>query len=76
MSFLASFSHPVQELICEVMEDYKVLEEFLYNLTEEDFSDKWAQVSFLPLSKWDTLQQLLLSVLQGLCVYQKLQQNF
>ncbi|NWV36400.1 DYH1 protein, partial [Grantiella picta] len=30
-----------EQLIEEVMEDYKVLEEFLYNLTEEDFSDKW-----------------------------------
>uniref|UniRef100_A0A8V1A4F4 Dynein axonemal heavy chain 1 n=1 Tax=Gallus gallus TaxID=9031 RepID=A0A8V1A4F4_CHICK len=37
-----------EELICEVMEDYKVLEEFLYNLTEEDFSDKWA-ASYWPL---------------------------
>lgn len=36
----ASFSHPAQELIREVMEDYKVTEEFLYNLTEEDFNDK------------------------------------
>lgn len=33
----------MQELIREVMEDYKVMEEFLYNLTEEDFNDKWAQ---------------------------------
>ncbi|XP_050760847.1 dynein axonemal heavy chain 1 [Gymnogyps californianus] len=31
-----------EELIREVMEDYKVMEEFLYNLTEEDFNDKWA----------------------------------
>ncbi|NXU12627.1 DYH1 protein, partial [Pardalotus punctatus] len=30
-----------EQLIQEVMEDYKVMEEFLYNLTEEDFSDKW-----------------------------------
>uniref|UniRef100_G1MWR4 Dynein axonemal heavy chain 1 n=1 Tax=Meleagris gallopavo TaxID=9103 RepID=G1MWR4_MELGA len=36
------------ELICEVMEDYKVMEEFLYNLTEEDFNDKWA-ASYWPL---------------------------
>lgn len=42
--FFVSFSHHMQELICEVMEDYKVLEEFLYNLTEEDFSQKWAQI--------------------------------
>lgn len=33
----------MQELIHEVTEDYKVMEEFLYNLTEEDFNDKWAQ---------------------------------
>lgn len=38
--FFVSFSHHVQELIREVMEDYKVLEEFLYNLNEEDFSQK------------------------------------
>lgn len=25
------------------MEDYKVMDNFLYNLTEEDFTDKWAQ---------------------------------
>ncbi|NWW95122.1 DYH1 protein, partial [Rhynochetos jubatus] len=37
-----------EELIREVMEDYKVMEEFLYNLTEEDFNDKWA-ASFWPL---------------------------
>uniref|UniRef100_A0A8C5T8B7 Dynein axonemal heavy chain 1 n=1 Tax=Malurus cyaneus samueli TaxID=2593467 RepID=A0A8C5T8B7_9PASS len=30
-----------EQLIEEVMEDYKVMEEFLYNLTEEDFTDKW-----------------------------------
>lgn len=33
----------MQELIREVTEDYKVMEEFLYNLTEEDFNDMWAQ---------------------------------
>nr|XP_013047409.2 dynein axonemal heavy chain 1 isoform X1 [Anser cygnoides]XP_047928500.1 dynein axonemal heavy chain 1 isoform X1 [Anser cygnoides]XP_047928502.1 dynein axonemal heavy chain 1 isoform X1 [Anser cygnoides]XP_047928506.1 dynein axonemal heavy chain 1 isoform X1 [Anser cygnoides] len=37
-----------KELIREVMEDYKVLEEFLYNLTEEDFSQKWT-ASYWPL---------------------------
>ncbi|XP_053933024.1 dynein axonemal heavy chain 1 [Cuculus canorus] len=36
-----------EELIREVMEDYEVMEEFLYNLTEEDFNDKWA-ASFWP----------------------------
>uniref|UniRef100_A0A8B9M6P2 Dynein axonemal heavy chain 1 n=1 Tax=Accipiter nisus TaxID=211598 RepID=A0A8B9M6P2_9AVES len=46
--FFVSFSHPVQELIHEVTEDYKVMEEFLYNLTEEDFNDKWA-ASYWPL---------------------------
>lgn len=33
----------MQQLIEEVMEDYKVMDDFLYNLTEEDFTDKWAQ---------------------------------
>ncbi|NWQ64257.1 DYH1 protein, partial [Neopipo cinnamomea] len=37
-----------EQLIHEVMEDYKVMEEFLYNLTEEDFSDKWT-ASYWPL---------------------------
>ncbi|NXL44771.1 DYH1 protein, partial [Podilymbus podiceps] len=37
-----------EELIREVMEDYKVMEGFLYNLTEEDFNDKWA-ASYWPL---------------------------
>ncbi|XP_072203968.1 dynein axonemal heavy chain 1 [Excalfactoria chinensis] len=37
-----------EDLICEVMEDYKVLEEFLYNLKEKDFSDKWA-ASYWPV---------------------------
>ncbi|XP_051667332.1 dynein axonemal heavy chain 1 [Manacus candei] len=37
-----------EQLIHEVMEDYKVMEEFLYNLTEEDFSDKWA-ASYWPV---------------------------
>ncbi|XP_010013568.1 PREDICTED: dynein heavy chain 1, axonemal-like, partial [Nestor notabilis] len=37
-----------EELIREVMEDYQVMEEFLYNLTEEDFSDKWT-ASYWPL---------------------------
>nr|XP_021152153.1 dynein heavy chain 1, axonemal [Columba livia] len=31
-----------EELIHQVVEDYKVLEEFLYKLTDEDFSDMWA----------------------------------
>ncbi|NXX96308.1 DYH1 protein, partial [Centropus bengalensis] len=30
-----------EDLIREVMEDYEVMEEFLYNLTDEDFNDKW-----------------------------------
>ncbi|NXM42418.1 DYH1 protein, partial [Gymnorhina tibicen] len=30
-----------QQLIEEVMEDYEVMDDFLYNLTEEDFTDKW-----------------------------------
>ncbi|KAM6256563.1 LOW QUALITY PROTEIN: dynein axonemal heavy chain 1 [Porphyrio hochstetteri] len=37
-----------EELIREVMEDYTVMEEFLYNLSGEDFSDKWA-ASYWPL---------------------------
>jgi len=37
--YFLSLLHPVQELIREVTEDYRVMEEFLYNLTEEDFSD-------------------------------------
>ncbi|XP_037242845.1 dynein heavy chain 1, axonemal [Falco rusticolus] len=37
-----------EELIREVMEDYKVMEGFLYTLTEEDFNDKWA-ASYWPL---------------------------
>ncbi|NWU63519.1 DYH1 protein, partial [Pterocles burchelli] len=35
-------------LIRQVMEDYKVMEEFLYILPEEDFNDKWA-ASYWPL---------------------------
>ncbi|CAM5127491.1 unnamed protein product [Eretmochelys imbricata] len=31
-----------EELISKVMEDYDVMEEFLYNLTQDDFNDKWA----------------------------------
>ncbi|KAH1168316.1 dynein axonemal heavy chain 1 [Mauremys mutica] len=31
-----------EELISKVMEDYEVMEEFLYNLTQDDFNDKWA----------------------------------
>ncbi|XP_034631618.1 dynein heavy chain 1, axonemal-like [Trachemys scripta elegans] len=31
-----------EELIIKVMEDYEVMEEFLYNLTQDDFNDKWA----------------------------------
>ncbi|NWH35887.1 DYH1 protein, partial [Chloropsis hardwickii] len=30
-----------EQLIEEVMEDYKVMDDFLYNLAEEDFTDKW-----------------------------------
>ncbi|NXE09964.1 DYH1 protein, partial [Lophotis ruficrista] len=37
-----------EQLIREVMEDYKVMEGFLYNLTEEDFTDKWT-ASYWPL---------------------------
>uniref|UniRef100_A0A8C2YBK7 Dynein axonemal heavy chain 1 n=1 Tax=Coturnix japonica TaxID=93934 RepID=A0A8C2YBK7_COTJA len=37
-----------EDLISEVMEDYKVLEEFLYNLTDGDFNDKWT-ASYWPL---------------------------
>ncbi|XP_025927284.1 dynein heavy chain 1, axonemal [Apteryx rowi] len=37
-----------EELIKEVMEDYKVMEEFLYNLTQKDFTAKWA-ASYWPL---------------------------
>ncbi|KAJ6667676.1 hypothetical protein lerEdw1_015997 [Lerista edwardsae] len=31
-----------EELISKVMEDYEVMEEFFYNLTQDDFNDKWA----------------------------------
>ncbi|XP_053154302.1 dynein axonemal heavy chain 1 isoform X2 [Hemicordylus capensis] len=31
-----------EELISKVMEEYEVMEEFLYNLTQDDFNDKWA----------------------------------
>ncbi|XP_075795609.1 dynein axonemal heavy chain 1 isoform X2 [Pelodiscus sinensis] len=31
-----------EELIGKVMEDYEVMDEFLYNLTQDDFTDKWA----------------------------------
>ncbi|XP_048343305.1 LOW QUALITY PROTEIN: dynein axonemal heavy chain 1 [Sphaerodactylus townsendi] len=31
-----------EELITKVMEEYEVMEEFLYNLTQDDFNDKWA----------------------------------
>ncbi|XP_072845880.2 dynein axonemal heavy chain 1 isoform X2 [Pogona vitticeps] len=31
-----------EELISKVMEDYEIMEEFLYNLTQDDFNDKWA----------------------------------
>ncbi|NXX67841.1 DYH1 protein, partial [Spizella passerina] len=37
-----------EQLIEEVMEDYKVMEDFLYNLTEEDFTDKWT-ASYWPV---------------------------
>ncbi|NWT16478.1 DYH1 protein, partial [Vireo altiloquus] len=37
-----------QQLIEEVMEDYNVMEDFLYNLTEEDFADKWT-ASYWPV---------------------------
>ncbi|KAM6325251.1 LOW QUALITY PROTEIN: dynein axonemal heavy chain 1 [Podargus strigoides] len=37
-----------EQLIREVMEDYKVTEEFLYNLVDKDFNDKWA-ASYWPL---------------------------
>ncbi|KAM9533492.1 LOW QUALITY PROTEIN: dynein axonemal heavy chain 1 [Guaruba guarouba] len=37
-----------EELIREVMKDYQVMEEFFYNLTDEDFSDKWT-ASYWPL---------------------------
>nr|XP_009665828.1 PREDICTED: dynein heavy chain 1, axonemal [Struthio camelus australis] len=37
-----------EELIKEVMEDYEVMEEFLYNLTQQDFTAKWA-ASYWPL---------------------------
>ncbi|XP_042305771.1 dynein axonemal heavy chain 1 isoform X2 [Sceloporus undulatus] len=31
-----------EELISKVMEEYEIMEEFLYNLTQDDFNDKWA----------------------------------
>ncbi|XP_034961986.1 dynein axonemal heavy chain 1 isoform X2 [Zootoca vivipara] len=31
-----------EELISKVMEEYEIMEDFLYNLTQEDFNDKWA----------------------------------
>ncbi|XP_026529026.1 dynein heavy chain 1, axonemal [Notechis scutatus] len=31
-----------EELISSVMEEYEVMEEFLYSLTQDDFNDKWA----------------------------------
>ncbi|KAM4654602.1 LOW QUALITY PROTEIN: dynein axonemal heavy chain 1 [Amazona ochrocephala] len=37
-----------EELIRKVMKDYQVMEEFSYNLTDEDFSDKWT-ASYWPL---------------------------
>ncbi|XP_023791251.1 dynein heavy chain 1, axonemal [Cyanistes caeruleus] len=37
-----------EQLIEEVMEDYKVMDDFLYNLTEEDFTDKWT-ASYWPV---------------------------
>ncbi|XP_054832932.1 dynein axonemal heavy chain 1 [Eublepharis macularius] len=35
-----------EELISKVMEEYEVMEEFLYNLTQDDFNDKWAASSW------------------------------
>lgn len=47
-----------------------------FTISLKKTSVKSEHKSFLPLLKWDTWQQLPLSVLQGLCVYQELQQNF
>ncbi|NXD64149.1 DYH1 protein, partial [Eolophus roseicapillus] len=47
-----------EELIREVMEDYQVMEKFLYNLTEEDFSDKWT-ASYWPLKITKQAESLL-----------------
>ncbi|XP_019331155.1 dynein axonemal heavy chain 1 [Alligator mississippiensis] len=40
--------HVQEELISKVVEDYEVMEEFLYNLTQDDFNEKWA-ASYWPL---------------------------
>ncbi|XP_072576883.1 dynein axonemal heavy chain 1 isoform X1 [Vulpes vulpes] len=32
----------LEERIVKVMDDYKIMDEFLYNLSTEDFNDKWA----------------------------------
>ncbi|KAI5937324.1 Dynein heavy chain 1, axonemal [Manis javanica] len=36
----------LEERIVKVMEDYQVMDEFLYNLSTEDFNDKWAATNW------------------------------
>uniref|UniRef100_G3TQL9 Dynein axonemal heavy chain 1 n=1 Tax=Loxodonta africana TaxID=9785 RepID=G3TQL9_LOXAF len=38
----------VQERIVKVMDDYQVMDEFLYNLSTDDFNDKWMAASNWP----------------------------
>lgn len=40
LSSMASHSLLMQERIVKVMSDYDVMDEFLYNLTTDDFNDK------------------------------------
>lgn len=66
--FFVSFSHPVQELIREVTKDYQIMEEFFYNLTDEDFSDKWAQ-GISPIVKVGHFAAItILSALGAMCL--------
>uniref|UniRef100_A0A8C3XBZ8 Dynein axonemal heavy chain 1 n=1 Tax=Cyanoderma ruficeps TaxID=181631 RepID=A0A8C3XBZ8_9PASS len=46
--WLKGVPEQLAQLIEEVMEDYKVMDDFLYNLTEEDFTDKWT-ASYWPV---------------------------
>ncbi|XP_071611851.1 dynein axonemal heavy chain 1 [Heliangelus exortis] len=61
-----------EELIREVMEDYKVMEEFLYSLTEEDFNDKWA-ASYWPVKMSLQTESIQLQHLEDEDKFRKIQ---
>ncbi|KAH0630033.1 hypothetical protein JD844_012597 [Phrynosoma platyrhinos] len=46
-----------EELISKVMEEYEIMEEFLYNLTQDDFNDKWAASNW-PLRITTQIEQI------------------